>query len=211
MKCVVLEEKKGIKDKESHHYMSHHLPQWGSFIGEGPRSLNAKFTHFSRLFGEFGSKNICFEVSSSILRKLFGRSAEVCDRRVARSGFDTGARIALSSFQKHLCLTRNFSSFWITRDICFANWVTKTEKANWVTKTEKANWVTKTEKANWVTKTKKDQIKTKLARQNWPVGNRHRYRRGKNVFDSWSGQIAHSVTNGSPPLRRFFGAALSRR
>ena len=193
MKCVVLEEKKGIKDKKSHHYMSHHLPQWGSFIGEGPRSLNTKFTHFSRLFGEFGSKNICFEVSLSILRKLFGRSAEVCDRRVARSGFDTGARIALSSFQKHLCLTRNFSSFWITRDICFANWVTKTEKANWVTKTEK------------------DQIKTKLARQNWPVGNRHRYRRGKNVFDSSSGQIAHSVTNGSPPLRRFFGAALSRR
>ena len=30
-------------------------------------------------------------------------------------------------------------------------------------------------------------------------------------FDSRAGQIGHSVANGSPPLRRFFGAVLPRR
>ena len=30
-------------------------------------------------------------------------------------------------------------------------------------------------------------------------------------FDSRAGQIGHSVANGSPPLRRFFGAVLFRR
>ena len=29
-------------------------------------------------------------------------------------------------------------------------------------------------------------------------------------FDSRAGQIGHNVTNGQPPLRRFFGAALPR-
>ena len=37
-------------------------------------------------------------------------------------------------------------------------------------------------------------------------GLRHRYRCGKFGFDSRVGQIGHSVANGSPPLRRFFGA-----
>ena len=30
-------------------------------------------------------------------------------------------------------------------------------------------------------------------------------------FDSRAGQIGHSVSNGSPPMRRFFEAVLSRR
>ena len=30
-------------------------------------------------------------------------------------------------------------------------------------------------------------------------------------FDSWIGQIGHSVANDSPPLQHFFGAVLSRR
>ena len=30
-------------------------------------------------------------------------------------------------------------------------------------------------------------------------------------FNSQAGQIGHTITNGSPPLRRFFGAALPRR
>ena len=34
---------------------------------------------------------------------------------------------------------------------------------------------------------------------------------GNLEFDSRAGQIVHSVVNGSPPLRRFFGTILSRR
>ena len=34
---------------------------------------------------------------------------------------------------------------------------------------------------------------------------------GDQGFDSRAGQIEHSVANDSPPLRRFYGAVLSRR
>ena len=34
---------------------------------------------------------------------------------------------------------------------------------------------------------------------------------GGTAFDSQAGQIEHNVANGSPPLRRFFGAVLPAR
>ena len=40
---------------------------------------------------------------------------------------------------------------------------------------------------------------------------RHCYRSGDLGFESQVGKIGHSVAEGSPPLRRFFGAVLSSR
>ena len=39
----------------------------------------------------------------------------------------------------------------------------------------------------------------------------YRYRRGSSGFDSRADRIGHNLANGSPPLRCFFGAAMTRR